>query len=167
MRVIAIIAVLFTLFTSCEDKPGEAYDPGALPTDWVMLTEHENKLVVYTPCDAGNLLLAITKNEEGYCLLLHGVQEDIPYSISESYKHNDTIMLYTVRKDSRDKQVFKFVWHDHARGVGRWITTHPNGYHSDNIFTTSHRETDYERVDQPCRECWGDECDDEEAETAE
>jgi hypothetical protein len=43
--------------------------------------------------------------------------------------------------------------------LGRFISTYSNGLTSDNLFVTKDKQITFEKFDQPCRECWGDKCD--------
>lgn len=159
MKLLGFTISFLLLLTSCKVTKKEAFDLNSFPKDWVRLTDKDGKLVVYNPCDAGNLLLTISKKSGHFELLLHGQQEDYNFKILETTQLNDTIFLKTKWKDSDEQQDFKFFWTNKEKGLGRFITTYSNGYTSDNIFVTSDKQTNFEKIDQPCRECWGDECD--------
>jgi hypothetical protein len=159
MKLIGLTISLLLLLSSCKEIKKEVFDLSSLPNDWVRLTEKDGKLVVYNSCDAGNMLLTISKNKNEFELLLHGEQEDYDFKILDATKLNDTTYLNVKWKDSDEKQEFKFLWTDKGKGLGRFITTYSNGFISDNLFVTNDKQTNFEKYDQPCRECWGDECD--------
>jgi hypothetical protein len=108
--------------------------------------------------------LTISKNKNGFELLLHGEQEDYNFKILEATQLIDTIYLKAEWKDSDEQQEFKFFWTDKEKGLGKFITTYSNGFTSDNLFVTREKQINFEKIDQPCRECWGHECDELEKE---
>jgi hypothetical protein len=164
MKLLKLKLMILILFTSCKGAIKEGFDLNSFPNKWVRLTEIDGKLVVFNSCDAGNLLLSITKNKKYFRLLLHGQQEDYNFEILETTQLNDTVFINTKWKDSDDKQEFKFIWIDKVKGLGRLITTYSNGFTSDNLFVISDRQRDFEEFVQPCKECWGEDCDENEEE---
>ena len=58
-----------------------------------------------------------------------------------------------------------FSWTDRKNGVGRWVSAFPSGHVLSQSFVTSEKQDNFEKIDQPCRECWGDECDEIEEES--
>jgi hypothetical protein len=160
MKLLGLTISFLLLLTSCKDTNKESFDLNSFPNDWVRLTDKDGKLVVFNSCDGGNLLLTISKNSDHFELLLHGQQEDYGFEILETTQISETIFLKAKWKDSDEKQDFKFIWTDKEKGLGRFITTYSNGFTSDNLFVTSDKQNNFEKFDQPCRECWGDECDD-------
>jgi len=159
MKLLGLTILFLLLLTSCKKTNKEVIDLNSFPKDWVRLTDKYGKLVVYNSCDAGNLLLTISKNSNHFELLLHGQQEDYGFEILETTQLSDTIFLKAKWKDSDEKQNFKFFWTDKEKGLARFITTYSSGFTSDNLFVTKDKQTNFEKFDQPCRECWGDECD--------
>jgi hypothetical protein len=159
---INILLPIIILLISCTEKKHEAFNLNNIPKDWVRLTEKDGNWIIYNSCESGNLLLTISKDD---CeLLLHGQQEDYKFMILESSKINDTILINTKWKDADEKQLFKFYWADKSRSKGIWTTTYPNGNTAKNIFTERDKQKNYNVISQPCRECWGDECDEIEKE---
>lgn len=162
---------LFTaLFFSCKESNEEikqkSFDINTLPKNWVKLTEKNKKFIVFNSCDSGNLLLNISKKGNNFEILLHGQQEDSSFKILETKQLKDTVFITTISIDSNKKQSFKFFWTKKQQGVGRWITKFPNGFISDFTFVTNEKQNNFETIDQPCRECWGDECDELEKNSA-
>ncbi len=57
-------------------------------------------------------------------------------------------------------QYFKFTWIDEKKGLSKWETTYMPGYDPiEEIFVSEKFESDFVTIEQPCVECWGDECD--------
>ena len=143
-------------------KLGEekAFDLSVLPKDWVRLTSTDSGLVVFNSCDGGNLLVSILKNNNSYKLLLHGTQEDDEFDILETtIGANDTVFFKAEWINSDEKQDFKFVWRDKEKKQAHWITTFSSGFTMNFIFVAGDQQTNYPKIDQPCKECWGEECD--------
>lgn len=151
--------VLLSIIAFCHQTTVIAFDLNTIPKEWVRLTEKSEKFIVFNSCDAGNLHLTISKKGEKFGLLLHCQQEDSDYEIVESNQVKDTVFINAKWVDSNKRQDFKFFWINKEKGLGRWVTQYPGGTLSDNTFVVAGRQNDFEKVDQPCRECWGDECD--------
>jgi hypothetical protein len=167
MRISGLAIAIFFLLFSCKETKEEAADFGLLQNKWVRLTEKNGKLVVYHSCDAGNLLLTIAKDKSHSSLLLRGQQEDYDFDIIETFHRNDTIFISTQSKKFEYKQDFTFYWTDKQKSLGRFTATLSNGFALDDLFVTINNQTNYEKVAQPCRECWGDECDEMDADQPE
>lgn len=159
MKILGLTISFLLLLTSCKETKKETFDLNSFPKEWVRLTDKDGNLVVYNSCDAGNLLLTISNNRDHFELLLHGQQEDYDFEILETTQQNDTISLKAKWKGSDEKQDFKFFWTNKEKGLGRFITNYSSGFTSDNLFVTGDKQTNFDKFDQPCRECWGDECD--------
>lgn len=150
---------LLSIIAFCNQSTAVDFDLNTIPKEWVRLTDKNGKFIVYNSCDSGNLHLTISKKGEKFGLLLHGQQEDYDYEILESIEVLDTVFIFAKWVDSDKKQDFKFFWINKEKGLGRWVTQYSGGTLSDNTFIVAERQNDFEKVDQPCRECWGDECD--------
>jgi hypothetical protein len=172
LKSIGILLLLTVLFTGCRQKENteaptveKEFDLATLPDDWVMLTPKDGGYIIYNTCDSGNLLLTIDR--AAATLLLHGTQEDYEFDILKSYiGENDTIVVNAKWKGAEQLQDFKFIWEDKAKNIGRWITTYDTGYDSNCVFVPANLQSQFPVVNQPCRECWGDECDEREAQEA-
>ncbi len=150
MKLLGLTISFLLLLTSCKMTNKKAFDLNSFPNNWVRLTDKDGKLVVYNSCDAGNLLLTISKLNNHFELLLHGEQEDYDYKILEATRLNDTIYLKAKWKDSNEQQKFKFFWTEKKKGLGRFITTYSNGFTSDNLFVTKDKQITFENLDQHC-----------------
>jgi hypothetical protein len=174
-----LILISIILLSSCGQSPNNAngansdtnqqsndqiVDLNTFPKDWVRLTEKNGKLVIYNSCEGGNLLLTFSKKQDHFELLAHGQQEDENFEIIESTHTNDTVYMKTKSLISGNIIDYKFTWIDKEKGLGRFITI-SKGHKSDELFVTSEKQTNFEVIDQPCRECWGDECDEIAAKT--
>jgi len=56
-------------------------------------------------------------------------------------------------------QELKFIWTDKTRGIAKLISSCKAGITTDEIFVIAERQKDFPTVNQACRECRGDECD--------
>lgn len=162
-KLLFVLLLIVTLVSFCKESKKEVkqevFDINALPKDWVKLTEKNEKFIVFNSCDSGNLLLNISKKGNNFEILLHGQQEDASFEILKANQQKDTVFITTKSLDSNKKQVFKFFWTNKQKGLGRWTTKYPNGLVSDFTFVTNENQNNFEIIDQPCKECWGEECD--------
>jgi len=155
----SLLLLFFSLaWFSCKQSHAVNFDLSTLSSEWIKLTQKDGKLIIYNSCDAGNLLLSITEQEKNYNILLHGQQENIEFDVLQSILIGDSVVVKTKWKHEEDVINFRFVWQDKENGIGRWVI--PNSGDLRNIlFVDSMNEDNFEQIDQPCRECWGDECD--------
>ena len=155
---VALILLIFSLNVNSQTIE-KSFDLGSLPSDWVKLTETDSGLVIYNICEAGNRLLTITQEKDKFGILLHGLQEDYSYEVLDVSQENDIIEIKAKWKNSEQLQNFKFSWFDSENGIGIWETTFFSGRTDKYKFSTFERQFYFPIVDQPCSECWGDECD--------
>lgn len=160
-RSVALLMLIFLV--ACKESKKEPFltpfNLANLPAEWVQLTKTDSGYIVFNSCEMGNTLLTISKKKDHPGLFLSGTQEDNNFDILESQQANDTVFIKTRWKDSKEIQDFKFVWVDKAKQIGRWITLFSNGYLNNNVYVTAAAQTHFPKVDQPCRECYGeDEC---------
>ncbi len=85
---------------------------------------------------------------------MYGTQEDYIFEIDRTYKINDTIFVESKWKDSKEIKNFKILW-DKDKHL---IQTEGN-FDTWDLFVEEKNVSDYKVYIQPCRECWGDECD--------
>jgi hypothetical protein len=123
----------------------------------VRLTKLNGEWVIFNSCDAGNRRISLKGSNE---LLLFGEQDDAEFVIDHRIEQGDTISFETHWKGGEEKMLFRFIWIDRHLGLGRWLTISPNDNNSDYVFVDGGHEAGYKVVNQPCRECWGDECED-------
>lgn len=158
MKYFALFILIFAI-SSCSQEKVKQSDLDSLPKEWIKLTEYKNELVIYESCDMGNLLLSIINKGNNYKLLLLGTQEDSEFDILDVNQKEDTILIYTKSIDTKDNQVFKFLWVNKEKGIGRFITTYSEtGFKSDLSFVSKEKRKKFKRIEQPCEECWGEEC---------
>lgn len=155
------IPVLFIVLiqTSCRQNADKDFDIKSLPTEWVQLTETDSGFIIYNSCDQGNLLMSITHEIKRTGLFMHGMQEDYYLEVLGAVQSGDTIRMKARWPDSQELEELKFVWADKSKGVGMMISSSENGYSSEVILVTQDKQKYFPTVNQPCRECWGDECD--------
>ena len=173
----ALVIFILVLLVSCGQSPNNAnganenpnqqsnqltVDLNTFPKDWIRLTEKNGKQVIYNSCEGGNLLLTFSKKSDHFELFAHGEQEDENFDIIESTQPKDTVYIKAKSLVSGNIVDYKFIWIDKEKGLGRFVTI-SKSYKSDELFVTSEKQSTFEVIDQPCRECWGDECDEIEA----
>jgi hypothetical protein len=155
--VIAVILLIFSV-TLKSQTVEEFLELKSIPSDWVRLTETDSGLIIFNTCDAGNRLLTIFRENGKYGILLHGLQEDYSYEVLAVNQMNEIIEIKAKWKDSEQLQNFKFSWFERENGIGIWETTYFSGRTDKYKFSTFDRQFQYPMVDQPCIECWGEEC---------
>ena len=159
MRILRLSILVIMILTSCKQNVEKEFDMKNLPTEWVKLTQTDTGLIVFNSCDAGNLLMTITNKNNKIGLFMHGQQEDYTFEILKAIQtKSDTVKIITKWTDSEDIIELKFFWIDQSKGLARLISKSTNGIASDEIFVAADRQKDFPTVDQPCRECRGDEC---------
>lgn len=129
----------------------------ALPSDWICLTDKDGELIIFNSCDGGNMLLTISEKK----LLLHGQQEDTEFIIKSIDESSNSTIIKTTGLTGEGSQDFIFKWIDKDKGLGKWSTTYdnPEKWHWEYTFVSAPHQKDFKLVNQPCKECWGDECD--------
>ena len=148
-------------------KSLEPFDIGNLPSEWIRLTETDSGMVIYNSCDGGNKLIRVTNQENKKELFFYGQQEPSIFKVIDSEKANSKTINFRVKMlslaDSTEfdeYQYFKLTWIDEKRGLSKWETTYMPGYDPiEEIFVSEKFASDFVTIEQPCIECWGDECD--------
>ena len=159
MRISGLAILVIMILTSCKQNAEKEFDMRTLPSEWVRLTKTDTGLIIFNSCDAGNLLMTITNKNNTIGLFMHGEQEDYTLQILSAVRtNNDTVKIKAKCTDSEEINELKFVWIDQTKGMGRLISRSVNGIASDETFVISDRQKDFPTVNQPCRECWGDDC---------
>jgi hypothetical protein len=160
MRILKFTFLVIIILTSCKQNIEKEFDMKSLPTEWVKLTQTDTGLIVFNSCDGGNLLLTITNKDNNIGLFMHGQQEDYTFEILKAIQtESDTVKINTKCTNSEDLIELKFFWIDKTNGLAKLISKSTNGIASDETFVTADRQKDFPTVNQPCRECWSDECD--------
>lgn len=162
MRLIVFFLLFFVGLTNqrCGNKLLHRTQEDELMTDWIKLSLINKEQVVYNSCEMGNLILTVEEINNRASLRMHGEQEDSYFQIQSSMQVGDTIQLQMQVTNTKIKQSFWFNWVDKTRGVGRWRTEYRTGHKLDLSFVNKKYLNSFKIVNQPCRECWGDECDD-------
>lgn len=174
MKTTWLSLVLACMLFACKENgkneqinTGKEFDILTLPTEWVELTKTDSGMIIFNSCDGGNLLISLSKSKDTTGLLLHGTQEDYDFVVLRSgLMDNDTVLVNAKWRDGNVNQDFKFVWVDEAKHIGKWMTTYKESNYVnyvEYICVTADRQKDFKTVNQPCRECWGDECDEKDS----
>lgn len=152
-NVIVLIIISFSIF-ACSKASKIDFDLNTLPKDWIELTKTDSGLVVYNSCDAGNSIISIKKKEKNIEILMHGRQEDYLFSVLKSYRINDTVVVEAKWKDTEKIEVFKFLWINKEKMLGKWYLFNKE----ETTFIAYEKQSNYPHIEQPCIECWGEEC---------
>ncbi len=123
-----------------------------LPTDWVSLTEKKGKYIIYNSCDAGNAQLKLNKDSSE--LLIWGTQEDITIKYNKVLKSGSNTINFL---DSSGEEI-KFTWLDKEKEIASFTIHQLNEISI--VCVAAEKQDQYEVFNQPCVECWGEECDD-------
>ena len=143
---------------------GKEFDILTFPTEWIQLTKTDSGMIIFNSCDAGNLLISLSKVKDTTVLLMHGTQEDYDFVVLRSELiENDTVLVNAKWRGWNENQDFKFVWVDESKHMGKWMTTYKGGNYMEYTCVTADHQKDFKTVNQPCRECWGDECDEKDS----
>lgn len=125
-----------------------------IPLESVQLTKKDSSLIIYNSCDGGNGLIRYYKEDSQQKILLYGRQEDYYLNIVSSNNINDTTILTAVWVNSNDTTKMKMYWLNKEEGI--WLFSWQNNVSS--IYVDDAYSHEYKIVDQPCFECWEDEC---------
>lgn len=160
MRILGLSILFIIILASCKQNLEKEFDMKSLPTEWIKLTKTDTGFIIFNSCDAGNLLMTITNKNNKVGLFMHGQQEDYTFEILKAIQtDSDTVKINTKWTDSEGLIELNFFWDDKAKGLARLISKSTIGIALDETFVTADRQKDFPIVNQPCRECWGDECD--------
>lgn len=171
MKTFWLSIVLICTLVACKensktgnDNKEKPFDILSLPADWVTLKKTDSGMIVFNSCDGGNPILSLSKVKDTIGLLIHGSQEDYDYIVLGSeLLEKDTVLVKVKWRNWEGNQDFKFVWVDKAKQVGKWITTFKGIGEVDYVCVNSVYQKNFKTVNQPCRECWGDECDEKDS----
>lgn len=171
MKTLWLSFVLISTLVACKensktgsDSKEKPFDILSMPADWVTLKKTDSGYIVFNSCDGGNPILSLNKVKDTVGLLIHGSQEDYDYVVLGSELiEKDTILVKVRWRIWEGNQDFKFVWVDKAKQVGEWITNFKGIGEVSYVCVNSAYQKNFKTVNQPCRECWGDECDEKDS----
>lgn len=155
-----LLPLLPIFLLSCSPKSSFMADVTPFEGEWISLTLIKGERVIYNSCDGGNLLLTLSREEQGYTLLLHGEQEDTPMTVVGSSQQTDTLIMTCATRGWSGNQKVKVVWQDRKQGLAHWVIQQANRNIRSGGFVSAPHKKAFKEIDQPCRECWGDDCDD-------
>ncbi len=145
------------MFASCSNGV-KYFDVGELPQDWIALTETDSGMVIFNPCDHINEEIRLIETDSVTLLQHLEGHEATMGKIVHTYKTpEDTIMLDVDWIDWDKSAVYKFTWIDQSKGIAEWVAIYNNREYYSTMVIKEH-EMEYPTVEQPCIECWGDEC---------
>lgn len=156
------IAIIFlSLLIGCQSKDYDKFEDISLSDnfqkDWYMLTERDSGYTIMNPCDAENRRQQII----GDTMIVYGGHELDKYLITSIKKNlRDKYLFSTINLLGNDIQSFYFSYVDYESGIGYWKTTkEPVNLKKDLLFISAKDTSNFKVTNQPCVECWGEECD--------
>ncbi|MDX2360367.1 MAG: hypothetical protein QNK23_06150 [Crocinitomicaceae bacterium] len=132
----------------------------SFPEKWIGLTETDTGQVIFNHCAGGDYKILITEIDGKKTLLEYGEQEDSEYWINKISSKKNKIVFSVECKLSGKKGNFTFQWVDQSKGIGSWTSNVPKISKRNGLFVFENFRNHFPIIDQPCVECWGDECDD-------
>jgi hypothetical protein len=127
----------------------ENFNLDSFPKEWIQLTMHEGRYVIYEAFGLGNRQLRFSRNNGRYELLMYGTQEEYAFNIERTYKVNDTIFVHSRWKGTRKEITHVTIQSD--RNTHRMRTIVFNDW---DLFVDSKKASDYEVI---IEEDWGEE----------
>ncbi|WP_282080989.1 hypothetical protein [Aquimarina algiphila] len=125
-----------------------------IPKDWIALTQYNNQDVIFQPCDSENLSITIRKNANSYDLgISHG--HDITFdSIIRITKKNNNYIFHC--SNTSNERLFSLTIINNKKGIGLWKNDFI--FKDGAKYVNRDRENLFQKIEQPCQECW-DDCD--------
>lgn len=160
MRILVVLA-LTSLLTNCKQQqqeatntPQEIIDVSYFSGEWQMLTEQNDSLIIYRPCDADNVMLQLHSDT-----LVIGWGQDASGGIVTDFQKQPDGRFSLVMKslDSDYSQKIMVQVEDPFHGLARWWIWDDG---SEALFVQAKHAKTYPYIIQPCHECWED-CPDE------
>lgn len=153
LRIFYIVAVVFIF--SCKEPNNKKFKLDGFPKQWVKLSNHNNEMLIYNSCDAGNSLISIDTNK----FLLHGTQDDFEFLIIEILKTKDDTILFKVESEDKRPLMFQFYLTDKEKEIGIWKINFSNGFSNSEYYVSKEKSSFFKTINQACSECW-DNCGD-------
>jgi len=118
---------------------------------FVQLSFKGGDTVIFNPCDALNRTLFISQDS----IFDNQGQEQVTMKIANA-EHNDTAwVLHTPLAD------YTLVYYNETSGIAKWkIKYKPIKYPVKILFVQKEKSNCFKVINQPCKECWGSDCDD-------
>lgn len=131
------------------------WELGPLSMHYLMLTEMEGEEVIFNPCDASNGEVRIDLKEGVLQIFLIEGHEVTPFTVKAIHK-SETRIDFDVEVYDKfyEKGLFvKGLTADFGRTA--WGAAAFGGV-TERIYIKNENKSDYKVIDQPCRECWGE-----------
>jgi hypothetical protein len=152
------------LLLGCQSKNNDKFEKIDLPVDfpkeWYKLAETDSGYVIFNPCDAENRNYLILNDT----LFVNGGHEVDKFLIDSIRRNQKDIYLFSTKNVLNNEiQPFYFTYVDYESGIANWKTTYQSvDFKTDFLFISNKDKENFITVNQPCVECWGDECEDSE-----
>ncbi|UKN03798.1 hypothetical protein K6119_09875 [Paracrocinitomix mangrovi] len=139
----------------------QPYELDEFPKNWIQLTKTDSSFIIYESCDMGNGMISITEVENNWTILLHGTQEEFKFKIINSrISSSGEILINSESFETNEKLNCSISWNEKYSGVAAWKFNWENGHSTINDYVNSEFEKEFEKVEQPCTDCWSQEdCD--------
>lgn len=117
---------------------------------FVQLSIKSKDTVIFNPCDAANRTLLIKQDS----VFDNQGQEQVSVKIL-SAQHNDT--SWVLRTSLAD---YILLYYNEATGIAKWkIKYKAVKYPVKILFIQKEKSNLFKVINQPCKECWGSDCD--------
>lgn len=155
MKFFYLSIILLIFFSNCKNEQSKHNNVTSIhnPNDEIefdnnlynLLTINRNDTIIFNPCDANNKTIEVINDT----IIVDYGQEIIKYYIVKKNKTSNSTK-YKLRNFSE-----KIVFEEQIinQNLSYWI------FENDK-YLFSKKTNRYKTLNQPCKECWGDECDD-------
>lgn len=155
LNYILIILILGSCSSSEEDKHKIKEIPIVeFPSSWIKLTNLENAQVIYKPCDAANSNFWIKMKNANWILAHEEGHETSFDTIVKIEKLNTTYTLYIHPEYDQPPFTIEVV-ELNSKGISNWKWKRYNR-DWESLYVVSSSSSEFETIEQPCRECWDD-----------
>ncbi|NQY05895.1 MAG: hypothetical protein HRT68_06750 [Flavobacteriaceae bacterium] len=130
-----------------------------IPRNYIALTEQKGKTIIFNPCDAANHQVKIDEKDGTIQIYYLEGQEATLLEVESVSKTEKGYAFGGIIYGEFYDKAMEVTPLDTAYEMVNWTLSAFDGNRT-MIFTDAQYKTNYEVVDQPCKECWGDDCDD-------
>lgn len=125
--------------------------------NWKQLTERNGKLVAFYPCDADNGTVEVRKDSGQYEMVLGFGHDAMLYTVTSMRNVDGGVMLIgkyiDLEGSENDSTLIKF---DKEKNILS-LDSYENGKIAITRIYTQEDNNSYEKIEQPCRECFTEE----------
>lgn len=158
--ILTLVFLILISLSSKEIRPDD-YVLTTIDADlqqkWHKLTLTDSGYVIFNPCDRENETFRISNDT---IFISYG--HEVEYFFINYVKRNvKNVYQFAVRSYYSGKTIFfYFSYVDTDRGIAFWKNNDkPVNYETDDLYISDKNKNNFDIVNQPCKECWGDDCD--------